>query len=72
MSRGFIDLKFYLWHFPQKVPASSDLPHIQRDIVKLKLFAFCVSNFYELGLLDLIELTVTGRVGYFCNLLIFL
>lgn len=53
------------------MPASSDLPHIQRDIVKLKLFAFCVSNFYELGLLDLIELTVTGRIGYLCNLLIF-
>lgn len=26
MSRGFIDLKFYSWHFSQKVPANTDLP----------------------------------------------
>ncbi|CAK2527789.1 hypothetical protein VCRA2113O415_680001 [Vibrio crassostreae] len=29
LDRGFIDLKFYSWHFSQKVPANSDLPHCE-------------------------------------------
>lgn len=27
LDRVFIDLKFYSWHFSQKVPVNSDLPH---------------------------------------------
>ncbi len=31
LDRGFIDLKFYSWHFSQKVPASSDLPQSESE-----------------------------------------
>ena len=42
LSRGFIDLKFYSWHFSQKVPASSDLPLFALDLLLMNILLMCV------------------------------